>query len=128
LVLVSHSSQIADGAAALAREMGGSGVAIATAGGLDDQGGVGTDAMRVVAALEAVWSEDGVLVLMDLGSALLSAEMALDLLEPERRTRIMLSDAPFVEGAVAAAVLAGTGADLEAVVAAATEARDAHKF
>ena len=115
LVLVSHSSQIAEGAAALAREMGGSGVAIATAGGLDDEGGVGTDAMRVVAALEAVWSPDGVLVLMDLGSALLSAEMALDLLEPERRTRIMLSDAPFVEGAVAAAVAAKLGRSLEEV-------------
>jgi phosphocarrier protein FPr len=115
LVLVSHSSQIADGAAALAREMGGSGVAIATAGGLDGEGGVGTDAMRVVAALQAVWSPDGVLVLMDLGSAVLSAEMALDLLEPERRTRIVLSDAPFVEGAVAAAVAAKLGRSLEEV-------------
>ena len=115
LVLVSHSSELANGAAALAREMGGDDVAIATAGGLDGEGGVGTDAMRVVAALDAVWSEDGVLVLMDLGSAVLSAEMAIDFLDPDRRSRVLLSDAPFVEGAVAAAVAAKLGRSLREV-------------
>jgi len=64
IVLVSHSSSIAEGAAALAREMGGDDVRIAPAGGLDDVGATGTDAMRVLAAIEAVWSDDGVLVLM----------------------------------------------------------------
>ena len=87
LVLVSHSAELAEGTAVLAREMGGRDVAIATAGGLDDEGQIGTDAMRVVAAVDAVWSEDGVLVVMDLGSAVLSAEMGLDLLDPERRAR-----------------------------------------
>jgi len=115
LVLVSHSSELANGAAALAREMGGDDVAIATAGGLDGEGWVGTDAMRVVAALDAVWSEDGVLVLMDLGSAVLSAEMAIDFLDPDRRSRVLLSDAPFVEGAVAAAVAAKLGRSLREV-------------
>jgi multiphosphoryl transfer protein len=115
LVLVSHSSSLAEGAAALAREMGGADVAIATAGGLDDEGGIGTDAMRVLAAVETAWSDDGVLVVMDLGSAVLSAEMALDMLEPDRRTRVLLSDAPFVEGAVAAAVAAKLGRSLEEV-------------
>jgi phosphoenolpyruvate-protein phosphotransferase/dihydroxyacetone kinase phosphotransfer subunit len=115
LVLVSHSAELAEGTALLAREMGGDDVAIATAGGLDGEGGIGTDAMRVLAAVEAVWSEDGVLVVMDLGSALLSAEMALDLLEPDRRARVLLSDAPFVEGAVAAAVAAKLGRSLEEV-------------
>src|SRR4029450_9900354 len=102
LVLVSHSAELAEGTAILAREMGGRDVAIATAGGLDDEGQIGTDAMRVFAAVDAVWSEDGVLVVMDLGSAVLSAEMGLDLLDPERRARVVLSDAPFVEGAAAA--------------------------
>src|SRR5881396_2266244 len=115
LVLVSHSSELAEGTALLAREMGGHDVAIATAGGVDSEGGIGTDAMRVVAAVDAVWSEDGVLVVMDLGSAVLSAEMALDLLDPERRARVLLSDAPFVEGAVAAAVAAKLGRSLEEV-------------
>ena len=69
--------------------------------------------MRVVRAIEEAWSEDGVLVLMDLGSAVLSAEMALDLLPEERRGRVLLSEAPLVEGAVAAAVAAGRGATLE---------------
>jgi phosphoenolpyruvate-protein phosphotransferase/dihydroxyacetone kinase phosphotransfer subunit len=115
LVLVSHSSQLAEGAAALAREMGGADVAIATAGGLNDEDDIGTDAMRVLDAIERVWSEDGVLVVMDLGSAVLSAEMALDMLDPERRARVLLSDAPFVEGAVAAAVTAKLGRPLEEV-------------
>src|SRR4029450_3108483 len=115
LVLVSHSAELAEGTAVLAREMGGQDVAIATAGGLDAEGGIGTDAMRVVAAAHAVWSEDGVLVVMDLGSAVLSAEMGLDLLDPERRARVVLSDAPFVEGAVAAAVAAKLGRPLEEV-------------
>ena len=70
-------------------------------------------------AIEDVWSEDGVLVLMDLGSAVLSAELALDLLDEERRARVLLTAAPLVEGAVAAAVAAGLGDPLEAVAAAA---------
>jgi len=114
LVLVSHSGAVAEGTAALAREMGGEDVAISTAGGLDGDA-IGTDAMRVLAALEAVWSEDGVLVLMDLGSAVLSTEMALDFLDPERRVNVRLSDAPFVEGAVAAAVAAKLGRTLDEV-------------
>jgi phosphocarrier protein FPr len=116
IVLVSHSHEAAEGTAALARQMGGEGVAIAAAGGLDGPDhAVGTDAMRVLAAVEQVWSDYGVLVLMDLGSAVLSAEMALDFLDEERRARVRLTDAPFVEGAVAAAVSARLGAVLEDV-------------
>jgi len=72
LVLVSHSHEVAEGVAALARQMGGADLSIATAGGLEATGEehpVGTDAVRILEALEQVWSEDGVLVLMDLGSA-----------------------------------------------------------
>ncbi len=82
-------------------------------------GALGTDATRVLEAIEAVWSEDGVLVLMDLGSAVLSAELAVDLLEEERRRRVLLTEAPLVEGAVAAAVAAALGDPLEKVAAAA---------
>lgn len=118
IVLVSHSHSIAEGAAELARQMGGQDVKIETAGGLDTPDrAIGTDAVLVQQAIERAWSEDGVLVLMDLGSAVLSTEMALDLLPEERRSGVLLSDAPFVEGAVAAAVTARIGAPLEQVAA-----------
>jgi phosphoenolpyruvate-protein phosphotransferase/dihydroxyacetone kinase phosphotransfer subunit len=116
IVLVSHSHEVASGAAELARQMGGQDVRIETAGGLDEPGNpIGTDAMRVVAAIDAAWSDDGVLVLMDLGSAVLSTELALDFLDDERRPKVLLTDAPFVEGAVAAAVAAKLGRPLAEV-------------
>ncbi|MDQ3659860.1 MAG: phosphoenolpyruvate--protein phosphotransferase [Actinomycetota bacterium] len=100
----------------LAREMGGEGVPIEAAGGLDEPGNpIGTDAALVVAAIEKVDSGEGVLVLMDLGSAVMSAEVALDMLSEEQRERVYLSEAPLVEGAVAAAAAARVGEDLESV-------------
>ena len=119
LVIVSHSAPLAGGVAELAREMGGD-VAIEAAGGTDD-GELGTDAVRVHAAIEKVRSPDGVLVLMDLGSALMSAEMATEMAGSEGGP-IILSEAPLVEGAVAAAARAQGGASLEEV---AREARGA---
>ena len=119
LVIVSHSATLAEGAAELARQMGGEDVAIETAGGLED-GEIGTDAERVMAAIERVRSDDGVLVLMDLGSALMSAEIAVEMLGEGGPVR--LSGAPLIEGAVAAAARARTGAGLDEV---ATEARGA---
>jgi multiphosphoryl transfer protein len=119
IVIVSHSHRLAEGVAELAREMGGPDVAIETAGGLDaPDHPIGTDAVMVMAAIDRAWSDDGVLVLMDLGSAVLSAEMALDLMDGDgRRDRILLCEAPLVEGAVAAAVTAKMGGTLEAVAA-----------
>ncbi len=120
LVVVSHSARLAEGVVELAAQMAGPEARIGAAGGLDEPGGaLGTDAARVLRAIDDVWSEDGVLVLMDLGSAVLSAELALDLLDDERRERVRLTAAPLVEGAVAAAVAAGVGDPLEAVAAAA---------
>ena len=114
LVVVSHSARLAEGVAELAAQVGGEHLRLAVAGGLDQPGDpLGTDAVHVVRAIQEAWSEDGVLVLMDLGSAVLSAEMALDLLPEERRSRVLLSEAPLVEGGVAAAVAAGRGATLE---------------
>lgn len=118
LVLVSHSWKLAEGAAELAREMGGPEVKLETAGGLDaPDHPVGTDAVLVVAAIERAWSDDGVVVLMDLGSAVLSAEMALEMLPEDKRGKVLLCEAPFVEGAVAAAVTAKLGASAEQVAA-----------
>ena len=122
IVVVSHSAVLAEGVVELAREMGGPEVAIAAAGGIDEQGALGTDAERVRAAIESVRSPDGVLVLMDLGSALMSAEFATEMLDPPAGDDVVLCDAPLVEGAVAAAASARIGASLEEV---AREARGA---
>jgi multiphosphoryl transfer protein len=117
LVIVSHSATLAEGVAELARGMGAE-VPIELAGGIDaPEPALGTDATRVLEAIERADQGDGVLVLMDLGSAVLSAEMALDLLPPERRERVVLSEAPLVEGAVVAAVTAKLGAPLADVAA-----------
>ncbi len=118
IVIVSHSHRIAEGVVELAREMGGPDLAMEAAGGLAmPEHPIGTDAVRVMEAIERVWTDDGVLVLMDLGSAVLSAEMAIDLLPEDRRARIRLCAAPLVEGAVAAAVIARAGGTLDEVEA-----------
>ena len=121
LVIVSHSAKLAEGVAELAREMGGEDVAIEAAGGMaDPPGAMGTDAMVVMEALERASSGDGVLVLMDLGSALMSAEMAVEMAGDD--VRVVLASAPLVEGAVAAAAAARVGSGLDEVAA---EARGA---
>jgi phosphocarrier protein FPr len=113
LVVVSHSAKLAEGVCDLARQVGQGRVRIAAAGGTaDPENPIGTDAFQVLQAIESVYSDDGVLVLMDLGSAVLSAETALELLGEEKSSRVELCAGPLVEGAVAAAVLAGAGAGI----------------
>ncbi|MFS4505966.1 dihydroxyacetone kinase phosphoryl donor subunit DhaM [Clavibacter sp. Sh2141] len=125
LVLVSHSALIAHGLVALARQMAPT-VALVPAGGsgdgtLDDAG-IGTSFDVVSAALAAAEGGDGVVVLADLGSAYLTAETAVDLLDEDAAARVVVVRAPLVEGAVAAAVAAETGGTLEQVAAAAASA------
>lgn len=119
IVVVSHSALLARGVEQLARQMmRGDGCKLALAAGVDDeQHPIGTDAVKVMEAIEAVADGDGVLVLMDLGSALLSAETALDLLDPDLAAKVRLCAAPLVEGTLAAVVAANSGASLEQVVA-----------
>jgi multiphosphoryl transfer protein len=110
LVVVSHSHPLAVAAVELAREMTPDpDLRIVTAAGLDDTT-LGTDAVRIQAGIEAADSGDGVVVLMDLGSAVLSAELACELLDPPLRERTVLCPAPLVEGLVVAAVSAASGA------------------
>ncbi|MFQ1002071.1 dihydroxyacetone kinase phosphoryl donor subunit DhaM [Modestobacter sp. SSW1-42] len=117
LVVVSHSRPLAEAAVELARQMvPGAAVAIEVAAGTGD-GGLGTDAVAVAAAVTAADGGDGVVVLMDLGSAVLSAETAMDLLDDDVRARVLLSPAPLVEGLVGAAVVAAGGADRDRVAA-----------
>jgi dihydroxyacetone kinase phosphotransfer subunit len=113
IVVVSHSLALAEAAVALADEMvHGDGPVVAVAAGAG--GGLGTDATEVRRAMEKAASPDGVLVLMDLGSAVLSAELALELGAPADHA-VRLSAAPVVEGLVAAVVRAAGGADLDTV-------------
>jgi phosphocarrier protein FPr len=118
IVIVSHSATLAAGVRELAAEMSGPDVRLELAGGIEaPEPALGTDAVRVAEAIARADSGDGVLVLMDLGSAVLSAETALDLLTPEQQGRVLLCEAPVVEGAVAAAVAARLGAPLPEVAA-----------
>jgi PTS hybrid protein len=114
LVVVSHSAKVAEGVVELAGQMAG-GVRIQAAGGTDD-GGIGTDATLIAEAIAAADEGDGVLVLVDLGSAVLSAQVAIDeLVEEETRGRVRIAEAPVVEGAVVAAIQAKTGSALDEV-------------
>jgi multiphosphoryl transfer protein len=111
LVIVSHSAQLAAGVVELAGQMTQGKTPIADAGGASDDI-LGTSADKILAAIQSVDGPDGVLVLLDLGSAILSAEMALEMLSDEQRDRVRLSYAPLVEGAVAAALEASLGRTL----------------
>jgi phosphoenolpyruvate-protein phosphotransferase/dihydroxyacetone kinase phosphotransfer subunit len=118
IVIVSHSATLAAGVHEVAAEMAGPDVRLELAGGIEaPEPTLGTDATRVAEAIARADSGDGVLVLMDLGSAVLSAETALELLTEEQRERVLLCEAPLVEGAVAAAVAAKLGSPLQEVAA-----------
>jgi PTS hybrid protein len=124
VVLVSHSAKLAEGLADLVRELGGEQVPVVAAGGMDD-GSLGTSYGRIEQAVREADRGAGVLLLGDLGSALLTVRTLLDegVGDGPGEATAVLADAPFVEGAVAAVVTASAGGDLEAVRAAAEEAR-----
>jgi dihydroxyacetone kinase phosphotransfer subunit len=118
IVIVSHSAQIAEGIKTLAGQMAGASQKIIAAGGMVD-GSIGTDAVRISEAIAVADTGDGVLILVDLGSAIISTETAFEFLEPEVASRVVIADAPIVEGAISAAVQASIGSTLEEVKAAA---------
>jgi phosphoenolpyruvate-protein phosphotransferase/dihydroxyacetone kinase phosphotransfer subunit len=129
IVVVSHSKKLAEATLELARQMTPAEIPIAIAGGIDDPANpIGTDPMAIVAAIDEVYSDDGVVVLMDLGSALLSADMALEFLPPEQHAHIHLCEAPLVEGTLAAAVQAGIGSPIEQVLVEARRALEAKQI
>jgi len=120
IVIVSHSADVARGAAAMVRQMVGDEVALAYCGGAPD-GGLGTDVAAIREAIESVYSDAGVAVLVDLGGAETNSEVAIEMLGPERAARVQICNAPIVEGAVMAATEAAGGADLAVVKATAEE-------
>ncbi|MEI8634635.1 dihydroxyacetone kinase phosphoryl donor subunit DhaM [Vibrio sp. PP-XX7] len=125
IVIVSHSRRLAEGVAELATQMTQGKVRLAIAAGIDDpENPIGTDAIAVMGAIETVFDEQGVVVLMDLGSALLSTEMAVELLDDDIRDRVVLISAPIVEGTMSASVAAAAGLPIEAVISEARHALD----
>ena len=114
IVIVSHSPKIAEGAADMVRQMVGDGVRLAWTGGNADNG-LGTDVARIMAAIDDAWSEAGVAVLVDLGGAETNSEMAIELMDETRRGKVVVCNAPIVEGAVIAATEAAGGSSLDIV-------------
>lgn len=121
IVLVSHSQKLVEGLKELVSQLSGGAVRVAEAGG-GPQGELGTSAEKIRDAISSVAGPDGVLILVDMGSATLSAEMAIELLDPSP-CEIRISDAPLVEGAVVAVIHSGIGDSLSAVIEAVEGAR-----
>jgi PTS hybrid protein len=120
LVIVSHSPDIARGTAEMVRQMVGDEVKVAHCGG-NPEGGLGTDVQRILQAIERAWSPRGVAILVDLGGAETNSEMAIEMLPEDQRGRVVLCNAPIVEGAIMAATEASGGASLAEVRATAEE-------
>lgn len=120
LVIVSHSARLAEGVIEVAEQMARS-VPLVAAGGTDD-GGVGTSFEKVMKGIAEADHGAGVVVIADLGSAIMTAESVLEFLDDEQRSRVRIADAAIVEGAVAAAVAAESGAGVDAVTRAAEDA------
>ncbi|MGJ4856962.1 dihydroxyacetone kinase phosphoryl donor subunit DhaM [Labrys sp. KB_33_2] len=120
LVIVSHSPKVAEGAADMVRQMVGDSVRVAWTGG-DPGGGLGTDVAKIIAAIDSVWSQEGVAVVVDLGGAETNAEMAVEMLDEHKRDLVVICNAPVVEGAVIAATEASGNSSLAAVRSAAED-------
>ncbi len=111
IVIVSHSPDVARGAADMVRQMVGDGVPLAYCGGNPD-GGLGTSVENIMKAIDEAWSDRGVAILVDLGGAETNSEMAIEMLPADRRPKVVICNAPIVEGAVMAATESWGGASL----------------
>jgi PTS hybrid protein len=120
IVIVSHSPLVAEGAADMVRQMVGDEVPLAWCGG-NPEGGLGTSVEAIIAAIDRAWSDRGVAILVDLGGAETNSEMAIEMLEGDRARKVVVCNAPVVEGAVMAATEASGGASLAEVRATAEE-------
>jgi dihydroxyacetone kinase phosphotransfer subunit len=120
IVIVSHSKLVAEGAADMVRQMVGDDVPLAWCGG-DPDGGLGTSVEAIIKAIDHAWSDKGVAILVDLGGAETNSEMAIEMLDPDRASKVVVCNAPVVEGAVMAATEASGGASLAEVRATAEE-------
>ena len=120
IVIVSHSQQVAAGTAEMVMQMVGDEVPLAWCGGNPD-GGLGTSIEAIMEAISKAWSDSGVAVMVDLGGAETNSEMAIEMLPAERQKKVVICNAPIVEGSVIAATEASGGASLEEVKSSAEE-------
>ncbi|WP_378956995.1 dihydroxyacetone kinase phosphoryl donor subunit DhaM [Pelosinus sp. sgz500959] len=126
IVIVSHSQKVAEGIRDMALQMSRPEQQIIAAGGIDDDK-IGTDVMKISEAIIAANTGDGVVVMVDLGSAVMSTDTALELLDAEVRDQVKIADAPILEGAISATVEASLGSSLSTVLATAEDARNLRK-
>lgn len=127
VVIVSHSFKVAEGIREMALQMASPDQKIIAAGGTEENR-IGTDAVKILNAINEADEGDGVIVLVDLGSAVLSAEVAMEMLDDIVRERVRIADTPILEGSISAVVEASIGSPLEAVIATAEEARGINKL
>lgn len=123
IVIVSHSQKLAESVVELAALMAPE-TPMAAAGGMDD-GGFGTSFEKIYEAIDNLYTDDGVIILMDLGSAVMTTEMVIESMEDRK---IKMVDCPIVEGAISAAVSAAGGDDIDAVAESAKIASSMNKF
>lgn len=127
IVIVSHSNKISTGIVELCKEMARDNIKIISAGGTRDKR-LGTDATLIKEAIEEANSSDGVAILADMGSSIMSSEMAIEMLPEEIREKIIILDAPIVEGSLAVAIQACISNDLEDIKRAGMEAKHMNKI
>jgi dihydroxyacetone kinase phosphotransfer subunit len=120
IVIVSHSEKVAGGTAEMVRQMVGDEIPLAYCGG-DSGGGMGSDVNKILAAIDAAWTEKGVAILVDLGGAETHSEMAIEMLPLDKQSKVLICNAPIVEGAIMAATEAASGASLQEVRSTAEE-------
>lgn len=127
ILIVSHSEKLAEGIVELISEMANDTVVIKQAGGTED-GRLGTDAVRVQAAIESMADCSAILIYCDLGSSIISSEMAIEMLEDDAlREKVQIVDCPIVEGAFTGVVQASITEDAAEIVAVSEQARDLRK-
>lgn len=127
IVIISHSEKIAEGVVDLCNEMVAGGVKIIPAGGTND-GRIGTDPMKIKEAIEKAYDGGEVVLLADIGSSLMNAEMAIELLDDEIREKTIILDTPIVEGSIGVAVQASISNNINQILAVAEEARTTKKL
>ncbi|MFT9497957.1 dihydroxyacetone kinase phosphoryl donor subunit DhaM [Anaerosolibacter sp.] len=129
IVIVSHSQKVADGIKEIAEEMNHGKVEIKAAGGVDeDDGRIGTSAFKIKEEIEGIHYIENILLFVDMGSAAMNAEMAVEMLDEELKQKVWLVDAPLVEGVIAATIQASITDSIEDILATAMESRDFQKF
>lgn len=127
LVIVSHSKKIAEGIDELASQMLGEDKVITPVGGMED-GSIGTDVIRIKEAIINSNKGDGVVLMVDLGSGIMSGQMAMEMVQEEENIEVAIADAPIVEGSITAAIKAAAGGSVEEVVKAAESMRNEKKL